>query len=139
MSRDEMRCSSPVGVVPSAWEASSLVLGTARLHYTLLTGRVTTKTDAGLYHPPGEQGVVQARGAEDEGGRLPGARRRATGGRDRLAGKAVTAARRAAPSAWEASSLVLGTARLHYTLLNPRRPVGRLRPGRGPTPSTART
>jgi len=34
---------------PSAWEASSLVLGTARLHYTLLTGRVTTKTDAGLY------------------------------------------------------------------------------------------
>jgi hypothetical protein len=32
-----------------AWEASSLVLGTARLHYTLLTGRVTTKTDAGLY------------------------------------------------------------------------------------------
>ncbi|MGY2051797.1 aminoglycoside adenylyltransferase domain-containing protein [Methylobacterium sp. JK268] len=32
-----------------AWEASSLVLGTARLHYTLLTGRLTTKTDAGLY------------------------------------------------------------------------------------------
>ena len=34
---------------PRAWEASSLVLGTARLHCTLLTGRLTTKTDAGLY------------------------------------------------------------------------------------------
>lgn len=32
-----------------AWEAFSLLLVTARLHFTLLTGRLTTKTDADPY------------------------------------------------------------------------------------------